>query len=260
MYRQTKRQRRDNPSSWLDCETLTAVPNVVLQHNDEESSGRGGDGGIPLPSIVRTPITPAHVQELFVERLNKELLQKYYRKRNDVQDSTSLSRRWLQQRRVLQQRMRVGINACNRACLNSLMTTKPLLIVVVHPSPQDPVTPMVHIPALCPAHAIPLLLLSSSGAHSSLTQQLKMKRVSVITFVPLDNAVMIAAAAPATTATAATTTPPMATTTECVENKTTGQTNMDDDGYFDDDEVKKEVHTAVDSFVSYVVQKWVSSD
>lgn len=68
MIRQTKRQRRERPTSWMDCESLETVPY--------------------LNQYIRTPLASELLSELFANRYQTELIQPFGASRIGVRVET----------------------------------------------------------------------------------------------------------------------------------------------------------------------------
>jgi hypothetical protein len=147
----------------MECESLTAVPS--------------------LSSVIQTSSASEHVEELFLERFEKEIVQKC---------SFTLSRPQASEdqggetkRLALKHRILAGTNACTRVLTEE---PKPLLIVLI--STEKLALPWVHIPVLADRLQVPLLLLSAS-ASNQLSRLLRARKVSVLTFLPRAEPVIV---------------------------------------------------------------------
>ena len=163
MFRPSKRQRRqqNHPTCWLECETLTAVPT--------------------LSSVVRTKPASAHMEELFLDRFEKEIGCHFALTRATDEEGAKKEG----ERKFLKQRILVGTKACTKALQASPKTNKPSLLVVLIATEHQYALPWVHIPVLANRQDIPLLLLSSA-ASKALTRMLRARSVTVMAFLPED--------------------------------------------------------------------------
>jgi hypothetical protein len=245
MFRPTKRQRQQqNPTCWMDCETLTVIPSPPSFQS----------------SVVRTAIASQHLEDIFLERFQKEIVQKCFFSLSpppylEAEDNHAFNSKRC--RILLKQRILVGTNACTRALeaaaaagidnappkkQPSPAVLKPLLVVVVvaGDSPSLPVvTPWVHIPVLTHTLTVPLLLLSSS-ASPLLARLLRAKKVSVLTFLP---------------ATPDGGTVPVKNDKKCTEKEEIQLEHKDGVGEDADDDDDRNLHKSVDSFVEFILKK-----
>jgi ribosomal protein L7Ae-like RNA K-turn-binding protein len=184
MLRPAKRQRpsdgkNKNNNNRLQQATSsqqhTAVASIVVYKNGT--------------TVIETPIASTWIQEIFMERFRKEILEKFsFSLSNKIQqqhysedDTTELVLQQQQQRRlrrnVLQQRMVFGINAVTKTLEQQQQTTNttnlstessatssrwlpPKLIVLTGDDAMVPPPSLVsHIPIVCRKWNIPILLL-----------------------------------------------------------------------------------------------------
>ena len=201
--RPTKRQRLEHPTCWLDCEALTSVPSLPQGKQQQQEA------------IVRNNLASKHVKDLFLDRFYNEIVQRFQftlsssaaakevllDDDNDTyataSDATTTRRRV--QQHLLKRRIRVGTNSCTRAleaavCNSSkasaaaaatVASAAPLLIVCAAEEhvTTTAVTPVVHIPAMAAQWDVPLLLLPGRASFE-LGKMLRVKKVSVMTFLP----------------------------------------------------------------------------
>jgi hypothetical protein len=163
----TKRQRREQPRSWIDCESLLTT--TTFTSSD---------------LLQVTPVSTSR-EELVWERFEKELVQKYWTKPTQLNSkniSTRTRNEWFRQR------IKIGYNVCARALLQPAASTstqkqqqqQPLLVVLPN-VPQSSSLPWHYIPAVCHERNIPLFLYSD--ASRQLAQLLRLKQVSVMVFM-----------------------------------------------------------------------------
>jgi len=164
--RPTKRQRLEQPPSWMDCENIATVASPYAE--------------MPL----QTPIASQLTKEIFLERFQKEVLEPFHfslSSQLQVDPNTSLVDT-KQCRSILKQRIIVGTNACTRV-LEAACTqrgTPPRLVVLTTDTPP---TILVHVPVLCQQHQIPMLLLGGP-ASLELGKVLGTKKVGIFAFSP----------------------------------------------------------------------------
>lgn len=185
--RPSKRQRRQNPTSWLHNHSLACVVSPF--------------GGDP----IRTSVVSAHTKEVFLERLAKEIigpLDLYRGKKvvtlNDhapAAESVAGSATMNSKKRPWPKRIVVGTNQCTRALEKALMdeiggTAKPSLVVLA----RDiyPPTILSHVPVMAQQllqpddkTALPILLLPGK-ASKELGQGFGPKNVSIVVFFAED--------------------------------------------------------------------------
>ena len=152
MFRPSKRQRtqQKHAASWIDSDTLTAIPTLA-------------DG------VVETALATPHQEDLFLERFEKELVQRQgflLARPNDPEWKAT---------NLLKSRIVVGTNACTRA-----MGQSPRLVVLIQ---QAQALPWIHIPVLAKKRKIPLVLLSTK-ASPVLSRLLRVRNVTVLAFLP----------------------------------------------------------------------------
>lgn len=135
MIRPTKRQRFECPPSWLDCATLQAVPTAATSTTNTKSqltdASRDDDG------MLRTPMASPTTKDIFLDRLRKEVVDKYKfsaatpktmtatgggtavgsNKDSSDGNATANDSAHSQQRirRLLRRRIAIGLNECTRA-------------------------------------------------------------------------------------------------------------------------------------------------
>jgi hypothetical protein len=142
MIRPTKRQRVERPPSWLDCATLQVVPAAAVarssQSNHIEKSQPAKSASDAQHSsddgMIRTPLASGTTKGIFLDRLRKEIVDKYgfsaasprttrsagsgnkVRSKEDTSDGSVKDAVHSQQRlhRLLRQRIAVGFNECTR--------------------------------------------------------------------------------------------------------------------------------------------------
>jgi ribosomal protein L7Ae-like RNA K-turn-binding protein len=159
MQRPTKRQRIECPPSWMDCETISAVPY--------------------LNSIIRTPVASQVTKEIFLERLEKEIVKRFRFSLSSAQhklhedDETSKKRR-----NLLRKRIQIGTNACTQALQKQQQQPR---LVVVAGSNAPPAIVLAHIPVLTRQQKVPLLLLPATAQEVG--KVLGTKRVVILTFL-----------------------------------------------------------------------------
>jgi hypothetical protein len=73
MIRPTKRQRVECPPSWLDCATLQAVPAAARRSTAKHAAPNSDDNG----GMIRTPVASSTTKDIFLDRLRKEVVDKY---------------------------------------------------------------------------------------------------------------------------------------------------------------------------------------
>jgi hypothetical protein len=71
MIRPTKRQRVECPPSWLDCATLQAVPAAASRSTTTHVAPNNVSG------MIRTPMASSTTKDIFLDRLRKEVVDKY---------------------------------------------------------------------------------------------------------------------------------------------------------------------------------------
>jgi hypothetical protein len=143
MIRPTKRQRVERPPSWLDCATLQVVPAAAAARRSTssniDSSQPAKSASDPPHSsddgMIRTPLASATTRDIFLDRLRKEVVDKYgfsaasprtttparggsiFGSKQDAVDGNDndpvQSQRRLQ--RLLRRRIAIGVNECTRA-------------------------------------------------------------------------------------------------------------------------------------------------
>jgi ribosomal protein L7Ae-like RNA K-turn-binding protein len=166
MSRPTKRQRLENPPSWMDCETLESV-------------------AAPFETPIRTPLVSQLTKEIFMDRFQKEIVSRYqFSLSSQLRGDDPSSLQEVKSRRtVLKQRILVGTNACTRA-LESAVFSKglsPLLLVVA--ADLHPPTILAHIPVLAKQTRVPILLLPGRASFE-LGKALGTKKVAILCFQP----------------------------------------------------------------------------
>lgn len=236
MFRPSKRQRKlqeENPSCWLDCSNLCYVPTPN--------------------GVIRTRRATQHLEDLFVERFVKEIIQPHWftlgsRLHKSLADQQQRSP--MIGRDILKQRILYGTNACTRAlerriphtlgtstvtaaatptngqvstACRKLSIGKPVLIVMAIKNDPCYVIPWLQIPVLAYSKGVPVLLLSDS-ASKVLSKKLQAKHVSAITFLDC---------------------------TASRETRMVGDTIQQNSN-------DPEIHKVIDSFVSYILGKMES--
>jgi hypothetical protein len=240
MQRSTKRQRLEYPLSWMDCDSIEAVvlvqgPKLFADNKSTLSSLSSNVHSRKNSNddmIIRTPMASPNVGELFLERFQIEIVNRFrYTLSSQIRllhenDSIEAIKKY---RSVLKKRVLVGINACTRHfewCLKVMETDcnnmksspleeRPLLLVLA--TDVMPPTIMAHLPVLANRFSPPIQIFLLPGKSSSidLGKILGTKKVAALLF--------------------------------------TSQRNI-----FVDDELKMNddrVHRAVDSFVEFMLQK-----
>ena len=181
--RPSKRQRKENPPSWLENETLAFVSS-------------------PLGGTIQTSVASKHDKDVFMDRLQKEIIP-YYRKSKDVKEGEKAVSNALKKRIVL------GTNQCTRQLEKMLaaatgdakeVSSLPILIVLARD--VYPPTILSHIPVMVQqlqlqieakrnsspsaqtdyGGSLPVLLLPGQ-ASQELGTLLRTKRVSVMIFM-----------------------------------------------------------------------------
>jgi ribosomal protein L7Ae-like RNA K-turn-binding protein len=166
MFRPTKRQRLENPPSWMDCETLASV-------------------AAPFETPIRTPLVSQLTKEIFIERFQKEIVGRFqFSLSSQLRvDGPSSLQDVKSRRTVLKQRILVGTNACTRA-LEAAVYSKgscPMLLVLA--ADLNPPTILAHIPVLAKQTRVPILLLPGR-ASIELGKALGAKKVAILCFQP----------------------------------------------------------------------------
>lgn len=170
MYRATKRQRLEHPTSWMDCdsiETVVAAPSISR-------------------SFVTTPLASEITKEIFFERFKKEILTRF---------GFSLSSQIMilndeplenakERRNLLKQRMQVGINSCTRALEAAVYGKAPAPLLLVLNSDVHPTAVTSHLPILAQQSRVPVLLLPGNSSSSELGNILGTKKIAALAFVP----------------------------------------------------------------------------
>jgi len=174
MFRPTKRQRTEQPPSWMDVEQ---VETMATPHGH-----------------VRLSVASDLMKELFMDRFHKEIILKYnYSLSNQLRIHDEVSVADLRvARRLLRDRIHVGINICTKtlmeACKGSSSESdgadhrRPRLVVLA--ADMSPPHLVQHVPLLAQQLKIPILLLSKGSME--LGQLLGTKRVAVILFASAD--------------------------------------------------------------------------
>jgi len=178
LVRRTKRQRLEQPVCWMECESLETVVVAAAAVN---SSSRW----------IRTPVATPLTQELFLDRLQKEIVTPFQFSLSSQirllsQDDTVPAAK--ERRRWIQSRLRVGGNACAQAleqaaCDNSNNNQAPTLLVLTSSTSTPSTVAQSILPALAHRAGTPVLLLSS-GSSTELGRLLGIRRVSALAFVP----------------------------------------------------------------------------
>jgi len=118
LRRLTKRQRLEEPICWMDCESVDTVVAPVgggNRHNQQQQQQQ-------QQQLIQTPLASQLTSEIFLDRLQKEILtpfrfslssQLQLLDHNDGKEDTVHAAK--ERRRVLQSRLRIGLNACIRA-------------------------------------------------------------------------------------------------------------------------------------------------
>jgi ribosomal protein L7Ae-like RNA K-turn-binding protein len=166
MFPPTKRQRLENPPSWMDCETLSSV-------------------AAPFETPIRTPLVSQLTKEIFIERFQKEILVRFHYSLSNqmlVEPPSSLED-VMSQRTVLKKRILVGTNACTRALEAAVYGkgSSPLLLVLA--ADLNPPTILAHTPVLAKQTRVPILLLPGL-ASAELGKALGTKKVAIMCFQP----------------------------------------------------------------------------
>ena len=104
----SKRQRKENPRSWLENETLAFVAS-------------------PLGGIIQTPVASQHDKEIFLDRLQKEIIPYYRYNKNNRQeeedpkrsattktDDAGRRRQAMIMKNTMRKRIILGTNQCTR--------------------------------------------------------------------------------------------------------------------------------------------------
>lgn len=158
--RPTKRQRKENPPSWLQNHSLANAASPW--------------------GTIQTPVCSSLQKEIFLSRLQRELIQPFFQQQ---EQNVKKKRRWNNPLVLL------GVNQCTRflekALNNSTNTTitttiTPSLIVLA----RDiyPPTILSHIPVLAKQLQIPILLLPGK-ASKELGQAIGTQRTSILLFL-----------------------------------------------------------------------------
>jgi hypothetical protein len=149
----------------MDCGALTAVPSPK-----------------PQRLIIRTNMASQHSKEIFLDRFQKEIVERLQFSLSSSSSSLVHSYR----HDVLKQRIRIGTNTCSRVLEAACYRNGPVpLLVVVAAEDLSPVTPLVNIPVLTDQLKVPLLLLPGSACFE-LGRTLRVSKVSIIIFMPSD--------------------------------------------------------------------------
>jgi hypothetical protein len=158
MLRPTKRQRLENPPSWMDCASLAVVP-----------SARG--------YLHKTSMSSTLTRELFFGRFKKEIVDRFQYslgKKQPLVSQVSSPFDVNQENAVLQQRVVVGINACTKVLHISQTSKRPPLLVVVCDT-----TLATHLPIMAAASHCPIFLLPAD-AQIQMGQLLGIRRASTL--------------------------------------------------------------------------------
>ena len=194
LLRLTKRQRLDHPLCWMDCETIeTVVAPVAMSTRDPLQQQ-------PLSRHFQTPIASPLTEEIFLDRLQKEILTPFRFSLSDqiqlldnavdTVPSAKLRRQWLQSR------LRVGLNACLRlledadAPLNgnpardATVVALPTLVVITSEATTSASSTAAHYALAMLAHQVgtPLLVLPTTSSRD-LGRRLGTKHVTAMAFV-----------------------------------------------------------------------------
>lgn len=167
MFRPSKRQRLEQPPSWMDVESVETMATPC--------------------GHVRLAKASNLLKEIFLDRFRKEIILKYnylLSSQLRIHDDVSVSA-LRAARRLLQERIHVGINICTktltRACQES--ENRPKLVVLA--ADVSPAHLMQHVPLLAQQLQIPILLLPGK-ASMELGELLGTKRVAAIVFASAD--------------------------------------------------------------------------
>jgi hypothetical protein len=189
MLRATKRQRLDNPSSWMDCESIGAVISSPLHVEKQGTSDITSNTG-----ILRTPPASDHTTALFYERFEIEILKRFrFSLSSQIQilEDDVPVHTIKRNRMILQQRIRVGINACTRSleaslrCVNDRQRLEEQPVLLILTSDITPPTIQAQLPVLASQMSppVPVLLLSGSSSSTELGKLLGTKHVASIVFM-----------------------------------------------------------------------------
>ena len=180
--RPSKRQRKENPASWLENESLSFVAS-------------------PLGGTIRTNVAFKHDKELFLDRLEKEIIPYCLLEDKKAPKELTASKP-IAGTTVVKKRLIMGTNQCTRR-LEKLLSDPKDLSVAVLPSlivlARDiyPPTILSHIPVMAQQirtrthetkgerthSSVPILLLPGQ-ASQELGRLFGTKRVSVMMFLP----------------------------------------------------------------------------
>jgi ribosomal protein L7Ae-like RNA K-turn-binding protein len=185
--RPSKRQRKEQPPSWLENESLACVASP---------SGR----------IIHTKVASVKDKEVFLDRLKKEIIRPFFgfqkgkNKRKNVQvpaallnhpnkDQKGQQAQKLANDAILKRRIVMGTNECTRALENSTSGKVPRPSLIVLARDIYPPTILAHVPVLAASHSkspdssVPILLLPGK-ASKELGDLFGTKHVSVLLFLP----------------------------------------------------------------------------
>ena len=206
LVRLSKRQRLEQPLCWMDCETIATVVAPVGVGVDSASS--------PRPDrrmLLSTPIASALTEEIFLDRLAKEILIPFrFSLSNQIQlldedavenDTVSAAK---ERRRCLQSRLCIGLNACLRLLEEATAATRsggthlptctatptkpttpaPQLVVLASEAATASTSTAAHQAVAVWAHQVgtPLLVLPNTSSRE-LGRRFGTKHVTAVAFV-----------------------------------------------------------------------------
>lgn len=169
MFRPTKRQRIENPPSWLDCQSLSTIASPFGENP------------------IRTTVVSEFTKELVLDRFNKEILTRYNFSLSSqlrVDNDVSLHD-MLECRKILQSRILVGVNRCTTALEQACYRGGMKSILLIVSGDVEPPTMLSHIPVLAHQTHTPVLLLPGP-ASNDLGRLLGTKRVALVCFLAHD--------------------------------------------------------------------------
>lgn len=186
-YRPSKRQRKENPPSWLENESLAFLSS-------------------PLGGTIRTPVASKHDKDLFMDRLQKEIIPHYFiskdKEKNVTEGEKAVSK-------ALKKCVVLGTNQCTRrlemilaAATGDAKEIPSLPYLIVLARDVYPPTILSHVPVMVQqlqlqidakrnstsspqtnhSGSLPVLLLPGQ-ASQELGSLLGTKRVSVMIFM-----------------------------------------------------------------------------
>ena len=169
MFRPTKRQRLQHPTSWMDCETIETIPSPFEQQ-----------------FILKTPLATVLTKEIFFDRLQKEIVHRFrFTLSSQIQILKGESLDDVKARRsLLQTRIVCGINAVTRMLEEAVCDRAPVPLLVILTTDVYPSHIMAHLPVLAKQVQAPVLLLPGAQSSTELGKLLGIKSVAALAFAP----------------------------------------------------------------------------